>query len=262
MNKHLATGILILLAASGLASANTLNVRLNYFIPRAEATPDSLWGIELANMSFRRSSFQEAYFGFGYEFFLTGSFSLLLEVDPYSKSKAGFYRDYTGIQLVEGDFAFPQDYQGDYTPGHSLSLSITPIQLSLKIAPFGRRGKLIPYLGGGVGLYLWSVRLRGDIIDFSDEWTYEDPAYGDIPIYPITQRDAFEGDGLGRVAFGWQAFAGFMFPIANRLTIDLGCKVSAAKGTFADEAHGGAFLGFDKFDLGGFHIQLGMNYWF
>ena len=72
--------------------------------------------------------------------------------------------------------------------------------------------------------------------------------------YPL---DAWEGDNFGKVAFGWQAFAGFMFPIANRLTIDLGFKYSAAKGKFAD-----AFVGFDNLDLSGYHIIFGLNYWF
>jgi hypothetical protein len=257
MKKHIVAGLIILLAASGIGMANTLNVRLNYFLPRAQANPNSLWGIEFENMSFKRSQFQEAYFGFGYEYFLSPNFGLLFEVDPYSKSRSASYTGYVGYYLDEGDFAFPNDYQGDFVPGHSLSLSITPIQLSLKIAPFGRRGKIIPYIGGGVGLYLWSVRMRGDLIDFSDEYYYEDPDYGDIPVYPIYPIDAWEGDNFGKVAFGWQGFGGFMLPIANRLTLDFGVKYTVAKGKFTD-----AFLGFEDFDLGGFHIMLGMNYWF
>jgi opacity protein-like surface antigen len=257
MKKHILTGLIILLAAGSLGMANTLNVRLNYFFPRAQGSANSLWGIEFENMSFKRSQFQEASFGFGYEYFLSPNFGLLFEIDPYNKSKSGTYRGYVGYSLDDGDFAFPADYQGDFVPGHSLSMTITPIQLSLKIAPFGRRGKIIPYFGGGAGLYLWSVRMRGDMIDFSDEYYYEDPDYGDVPVYPIYPIDAWEGDNFGRVAFGWQAFAGFMFPIANRLTIDVGFKYSMAKGKFKD-----AFLGFEDFDLGGYHLMLGMNYWF
>jgi hypothetical protein len=71
MKKHIVAGLIILLAASGIGMANTLNVRLNYFLPRAQANPNSLWGIEFENMSFKRSQFQEAYFGFGYEYFLS-----------------------------------------------------------------------------------------------------------------------------------------------------------------------------------------------
>lgn len=257
MRKHFIAGLIILLAASGLGLANTLNVRLSYGFLRAQATPNSLWGIEFDNMSYKRSQFQEATFGIGYEYFVTPNFSLLFEVDPYSKSRSGTYKDYVGYSLAEGDFAFPADYQGDFVPGHSLSLTITPIQFSLKIAPFGRRGKLIPYIGGGVSMTLWSVRMRGDLVDFSDEFVYEDPDFGDVPVYPIYPLDAWEGDNFGKVAFGWQAFAGFMFPIANRLTIDLGFKYSAAKGKFTD-----AFLGFDDLDLSGYHIIFGLNYWF
>lgn len=257
MKKHILIGLIVLLAASGVGMANTLNVRLNYFLPRAQGSADGLWGIEFENMTFKRSQFQEATFGFGYEYFISPNIGLLLEVDPYNKSKSGSYRSFVGYSLDEGDFAFPNDYQGDFVPGHSLSVTITPIQLSAKIAPLGRRGKIIPYLGGGVGLYLWSVRMRGDLIDFSDEYFYEDPDYGDVPVYPIYPIDAWEGDSFGRVAFGWQAFAGFMFPIANRLTIDLGFKYSAAKGKFTD-----SFLGFEDFDLGGYHLMVGMNYWF
>ena len=41
---------------------------------------------------------------------------------------------------------------GDYTPAHNLRVSVTPIQFSLKIAPLGRRAKIIPYVGAGVGV--------------------------------------------------------------------------------------------------------------
>ncbi len=257
MKKHLITGLIILAAASGIGMANTLTIRLNYFIPRAQAAPNSLWGIEFENMTYTRNQFQEATFGFGYEFFLSQNFGILFEIDPYSKSRSGSYKGWVGYMLDEGDFAFPSDYQGDFVPGHSLSLTITPLQLSLKIAPLGRRGKIIPYLGGGVSLTLWTVRMRGDLVDFSDPYVYDDPDYGPVDVYPIYPLDAWEGNNFGKVAFGWQAFAGFMMPIANRLTLDFGFKYSAAKGKFTD-----AFLGFDDLDLGGYHIMAGLNYWF
>jgi hypothetical protein len=257
MKKHVIAGLLILLSAAGVGTANTLNIRLNYFFPRAQADVNSLWGIEFDNMDFKRSQFQEASFGFGFEYFVTPAVGILLEVEPYSKNKSGTYLGYVGYSLDEGDFAFPNDYQGDFLPGHSLSLRITPIQLSIKIAPLGRRGKFIPYFGGGAGLYIWSLRMRGDMIDFSDEYYYDDPDYGEVPVYPIYSVDAWEGDNFGKVAFGWQAFAGFQLPIAQRLTLDLGAKFNAAKGKFTE-----AFLDFDKFDLGGLNLQLGINYWF
>jgi hypothetical protein len=262
MKKHLALSVIVLLTAASLAFSNTLTFKINYFMPRLEHNKleYDFMKIEFSQMSYAKSNFQDTSFGIYYEYFLDGRFSLVFGVDTFSKSKAGYYNDYIGIEDSDGLWAFPNDYQGDFTPGHTLDISITPLQLSFKIAPFGRRANIIPYVGAGVGLYLWNLRMRGDLIDFSDPWIYEDPDYGDVDIYPISGVDAREGENFPKATIGYQLFGGIMFPIGNRLTIEAEFKFSHASGKLKD-----FFTGFEPnnlFDLGGSQVSIGLNYWF
>jgi opacity protein-like surface antigen len=135
--------------------------------------------------------------------------------------------------------------------------------MSLKLTPLGRRSGFIPYIGGGVSLYIWRVKMRGDIVDFFDEWYYDDEDLGEVPIYGIAAVDSeqwsrYSGDQQkSRVSVGFHGFAGVMFPIASRLALEAEFKYSYGKGTL-----GGYFKGFDSFDLGGYQLSLGVNYWF
>ena len=252
---------LILIAAAilllpSLGLANTVTVRLGFFIPGFkdfQNTGNSLWAVEFDQMSFEKKDFYEGVVGVAYDYFVSRQLSLAISLDTYNKGKAGFYRDWVGYSFEEGDFAFPADYEGEFSIAHNLNISITPVILSLKLAPLGRRSKVVPYVGAGLGIYFWSVTMRGEIVDFSDEWIYEDPDYGDVTIYGIGVTNAHES----KVSFGYQAFGGVMIPVAQRLTIDLGVVYNSAKGKFTR-----AFEGFDELDLGGVTIAAGINYWF
>jgi len=255
---------LILIAAAilllpSLGLANTVTVRLGFFMPGFkdfEGTGNSLGFIEFDQMSFKKSDFYEGVVGVTYDYFVSRQLSLGISLDTYSKGKAGYYRDWVGYSFEEGDFAFPPDYEGEFSIAHNLNISITPVILSFKLTPLGRRNAIVPYLGAGVGIYFWSVSMRGEIIDFADEWIYEDPDYGDVTIYGIAPVSSHDSN----VSFGYQAFAGIMIPVAQRLTIDIGAVYSAARGKFRNRDYG--FEGFDDFDLGGFTIAAGINYWF
>ncbi len=259
MKRKLVLLTALFLLIPGLALSDTVSFKVGYFIPRGQS---DLWEIELDQMTFNKSNFQNTQFSFAYEYFLAPQISVVLGIDSYSKNKVGNYLDYVGISGqnlgVDTDFAFPDDYAPDFSPAHIFSVSITPIQLSIKLTPMGRRDKIIPYIGGGVGLYIWTVRMQGDMIDFSDEWFYEDPDIGDVSIYPIYSIDAREENKL---AIGYHAFGGIMIPFARRITLDAQFKINVAKGKFSDDAASG-FEGFDPFDLSGYQVSLGINYWF
>ncbi len=246
----LVASLILLLPSLGFSDA--ISVRLAYFIPSAHS---ELWTIEFENMSYQKSDFQNAVLGIFYEHFFSREISLLVGVDVYSKINLGTYRDYVGYSFIEGDFAFPfPDYEGDFDITHQFSVSITPVQASLKLTPLGRRSGFIPYIGGGVSLFIWSVKMRGDIVDFTDEWYYDDPEAGEVPIFGIYPTDARQES---RFTLGFHGFAGVMFPIASRLALEAEFKYNYGKGSM-----GGTFEGFDAFDLSSYQVSVGINYWF
>ncbi len=250
MKKSLILLLALIFLTPSFAFSNIFTFKAGLFIPRAQS---DLWTTEFENMSFSKNNYITTNFGFAYEYFLTREVSVVLGVDSYSKNKVGTYVDFVGIAFVEGDFAFPiEDYEGDFLP-HSFNISITPIQLSLKLIPLGRKGKFIPYVGGGVGLYLWNVRLNGALIDFDPDnvWFYEPDG---IDIYPITTVDAWE---TNRISFGYHAFGGIMVPFTKRMTFEVEFKYNRAQGELKE-----AFEGFMAFDLSAYQISLGLNYWF
>jgi opacity protein-like surface antigen len=242
--------LVLLLPSLGLSGA--LSFRLGYFIPRAQS---DLWQIEFDNMDFQKSDFQNTTLGIYYEHFLTRELSVIAGIEGYSQTRLGYYVDFVGYSFDEGNFAFPADlYRGEFTPSHNFSVSVTPVQVSLKLTPLGRRSGFIPYLGGGISLYIWSVKLIGDMVDMTDEWIYEDPDLGDVTIYGIYYAQA---RAENRFNIGFQAFAGFMIPIARRLALEAEFKYNYGKGSLGE-----AFPDFESFDLGGYQISLGANYWF
>ncbi|MCX6567302.1 MAG: hypothetical protein NTW38_12930 [Candidatus Aminicenantes bacterium] len=255
MKKRLLIAILVFGLAAGAASANVLTIRMNYFVPRL--TTGNFWDIEFENMQFKKTTFQDVSLGIQYEAFVSRDFSLVIGLDIFKKSKGAYYKDWVGYELEDGDYAFPADeFRGDFVPSHSLTYSVAPLQASIKWTPFGRRGNVIPYIGGGVNATFWNVRIQGDQIFFKDEYIYEDQ-FGQVLVYPIYKVDARESDGLGRVSFGWQAFGGLMIPVGRRMTIDVGGQYFSCPAEFTN-----AFEGFQPIDVGGYQFSLGVNYWF
>ena len=257
MKRKLIILTALFLLVLGLVFSDTVSFKVGYFIPRAQS---DLWEIELDQMTFNKSNFQNTNFCFAYEYFIAPQLSLVLGVDSFYKKKVGNYLDVVGIYRenlgTDTDFAFPGEYyQGDFAPSHLFSVSITPIQLSLKLTPMGRKNKFIPYVGGGVGVYLWNVRIQGDMIDFSAPEEFYDPNIDEFVFgYPIYPTDAREEN---KFKIGYHVFGGFMMPIANRISLEAEFKYNIIKGTFTE-----AFEGFEAFDLSGYHISIGMNYWF
>ncbi len=241
-------------------SDGALSFRVGYFMPNAKS---DLWDIELQNITFQKKDFNAVTFGISYEYFLTREVSLVLGADFYNRSRVGIYRDWVGYTIDGFDYAFPfSDFDGDFDLSQRFRTSIIPIQASIKLTPMGRRAGIIPYIGGGVTLFVWSVDLQGDLVDFEDQYVYTDPDLGDIDVYGVYPLDARQES---KVAVGFHGFAGIMVPIASRAAIEAEVKYNYGKGNFTDVTRGGlagAFQGFEKFDLGGFQVSLGLNYWF
>jgi len=257
MKKIVIFFLALVLLTPSFAFPGMFTFKAGLFIPRAQS---DLWDDEFLYMDFTKANYQTTNFGFAYEYFLTRQLSLVIGVDSYNKNKGGSWVDYVGRADLYYDpdlrdwldFAYPKDYVDyDFIPYHSFNVSITPIQVSFKLTPLGRRGKFIPYIGGGVGLYIWSVRIQGDWIDLNDEWWDLDE---DIPIYPIYLSNTRDDN---KISTGFHAFLGIMFPVARRITFEVEFKYNQAQGKLE------AFQDFlEPFDLSAYQISLGLNYWF
>jgi hypothetical protein len=253
----IAAGFLLLVPS--LAFSDSISIRLGFYLPRAltnsylNTHPDSLWTIELDQMSFAPKDYNGGIIGISYDYFASKNISLALSVDGYNKSNFGFYNDWVLNTLTEGDFAFPFEFYLGNDILHSFRVSITPVELSLKLLPLGRRAKIIPYVGGGASMVFYGVRMFGDMVNFSDAFIYPDPDLGDVTIYPVESVNSRDRG----TAFGWHAFGGIQVPIGFRATIEAEVRYRAAKGQL-----GGLFQGFDDLELGGLALTAGISYWF
>lgn len=259
MKKLTVLTIGFLLLVPSLVFSDTISIRFGYFMPMAKTdiltNPDSLWAIEFDQMNFKMSDYRGSIIGLSYDYFLTEQISMSLTVDTYSKSRPGYYMDWVKFSFDEGDFAFPfESYPTGGSVTHAFGVSMTPLQASVRITPIGRKNRIIPFIGGGVGLTFWSVKLYGEMVDFSDDtWVYDDPQLGEVQIYPVEFMNGRERGSQ----FSYHAFAGFEFPIGYRITLMAEARYHVAKTAFKEW-----FLGFEDFDLGGLALTAGLNYWF
>jgi hypothetical protein len=263
----LIAALIVLIPSFGFSDMMT--IRLGYYMPRAlnsiSASGNSLWDIELTQMSMLKSDYRGSILGGGYEFFLTPQVSFAVSVDFFNRQNGGYYLDYVGLVLdsvdLQGDYAFPVDpylNESDFDILHTFHVSMTPIQFSLKFTPLGRKTRLIPYVGGGAGAYFLKASIRGSIVDFAEDTRVlvndaNHPELGDFYIYPVRGANRPET----RVVLGGHAFAGIMFPIGYRLTLEGEARYHYARVSFRE-----VFQDFDKFDLSGLSLSIGLNYWF
>ncbi len=236
--------------------SDLLTFKLGYFFPRANS---DLWESEMTHLTFAKSSFQNRSLYLGYEFFLSEKISLTLNLESFSKSTSGIYKVdiiYSGKDEEGRDILLliPSDRYKDPRLKHEFRVGITPIQVSTKFYPLGKRSGLFPFLGGGTGLYLWSVGVKGVWVDFNDEHTcYDEDSKEDISGYLVEN----EAESENKVTIGFHLLGGFMVPIGKKLRLDLEFKHYFAKGNFSE-----FFSNFGSFDISGFQIFIGLNYMF
>jgi len=249
MRKKSILLVSLLLLSSSLVFSDAASFKFVYFAPRANS---DLWAEEFDLMDFDKSSFHSTAISFSYEYFLRREISFLISIDTYSKKKLGLYADLVGETIFDEDWAF--EYGEGFAVQHTFDVSITPIQLSVKLTPLGRRERFIPYVGAGVGIYFWSTRLFGDWVVFSEwEWFYDPNIDADVIGYPIYSADVRDEN---KISFGYHAFGGVMIPVSNRLSLDIEFKYNIAQGDLKD------FEGFEPFDLSSYLFSLGISYWF
>ncbi len=252
MKKYLLVFVALFLLIPGFAFSDLVTFKVGYFLPRAES---DLWKLEFEQMTFQKDDFQDSVFCFTYEYFLSNQISLCLSLDGYSEKKVGNYLEYVGYYDQDEGQLYAFDYGQGSSIAHVFTVSMTPLQASIKLTPLGRRASVIPFIGGGVGAYIWTVRMQGDTIDFSDPVEFNDQDLDEVvigyPVYPTDIRVE------SKFSLGFHGFVGVMVPVANRISIEGEFKFNYASGNLDPD-----FQGFENFDLSGYQVTVGINYWF
>ena len=97
--------------------------------------------------------------------------------------------------------------------------------------------------------------MQGDTIFFDDPTLFWDEnlqtEVTGYPVYPTDVRVE------SKFTVGFHGFAGIMVPVANRISVEGEFKFNYANGNLDPD-----FQGFENFDLSGYQVTVGINYWF
>ncbi|HEX7503430.1 MAG TPA: hypothetical protein VF451_08405 [Acidobacteriota bacterium] len=197
-------------------------MKIGLFAPSMNS---DLWQINMDNLTFSKSDMINVYYGGEYEIFLDRNISFSLEIGSYVKSVHAQYRDFT---FADGSPIF-QDIQ----------LRLTPVEANIKLYPMGRRYRIFPFIGAGVGVYAWTYQQWGDFVNFQDN----------------TVNQGFAE--TRRFAFGLNGRFGLVFRFHPRLAFSLEGKYQYLKGRLSEN-----FQDFNSLDLGGFTANAGINIYF
>lgn len=116
----------------------------------------------------------------------------LVPLGNYFEAGAGISFSRRTVPSVYEDFV---DSDGSEIE-QDLRLRIIPIALTVRVLPLGQTSPVQPYIGGGLGVFVWRYSESGEFVDFR----------GGNVIF----RDRFveSGNATGPVAFGGIRFAG------------------------------------------------------
>jgi opacity protein-like surface antigen len=211
--------------------AGNLTLRLGAFFPRADSDlfSDASELYTLDPLSGGRPPGLEAsdWIGFTggieYNFVIARNVEFGFHVDGYGRRLDTSYRDYTR----ESDADILQ----------TLELTTIPTGVTVRFVPTGRRGKIAPYVGGGVDAIYYEYEAYGDFIDFFD------------PRQPI-YFDAFRSDGW---AFGFHVLGGVRVPLGDDFSL-----VGEYRYQWSEDDMGGDFH-LNRIDLSGGSATLGFN---
>ena len=154
----------------------------------------------------------------------------LLGLGDYLEAGVGVGYHKTTVPSVYADFV-----DSDGTEIYQeMKLRITPIALTMRFLPLGRRAVVQPYVGAGVGLFSWRYAETGEFVDFTD-----------TSIFRASYVDT--GFEVGAVVLG-----GVRVPIGDAFGAGLEIVYHNAKGGLDPNV---GFLG-DTVDLGGWTTQV------
>lgn len=145
-------------------------------------------------------------------------------VSYFSRSIPSVYTDFVN----ENGSEIEQDFK----------LRIVPVSATIRFLPLGRGARVEPYVGAGVGVFIWRYTETGQFID----------DVGDV------FRDRFEEDGteVGPLVFG-----GVRLPMTHAFSLGAEVRYQRAEGELDPEQFNG-----DRIDLGGLTFQALLQFKF
>ena len=209
----------------------TISFRLGGFFPSADS---DIWNDNVDLFTFEKEDFKNLSIGVEANWFINDMITIGLAVDFYNNKQETEYRDFVE---ETGDPIYQQ-----------LELTVTPVTATVKFTPLGngspgyggeRGSKIVPWIGGGIGLYAFSYEENGDFIDFSD-----DSIFGGVFLAEDT-------------AFGFHVAGGVVVPVNLTWDVFVEGRYAWAKGDMGED-----FTGFDDIDLGGASFHCGASYRF
>ncbi len=221
--KRISIIVLLLLSSiSILFGTRSINFKFGIFTPNLES---DLWETNFENLSFSKSDFNNSSYALEIEYFANPFISLSVEGGTYSNTVYSEYSEYV--------------YDDDSPIYQNMFLRISGLELNVKVYPIGYKRFLIPYIGGGAGIYSWKYEQWGDFINFEDGTIQDGYAY----------TKAYSP--------GFNLRIGIIIRIKRHLGISFEAKDQYLKGTLSS-----LFEGFEKLDLSGRTYNLGVHIYF
>ncbi|HSE39627.1 MAG TPA: outer membrane beta-barrel protein [Acidobacteriota bacterium] len=219
--------ILLTAAAASPASAGSINVLAGYAMPSGDS---DVFQQNERELTFEPDDLNDFSISVGYDFFLGDYVNL-----------GGSFSWYEGdTDAIDRDFVFE-----DGSPiFRNVRLQIVPLEANVKFLPVGRDAVLIPYVGGGVGVYFWEYEEFGDF---------------------VVNRDPTNPDFISGTAFsdgadpGFHVEGGVYIPIGHSVAVAAEAKYWDAEGDLDPEGFDPLF---EPIDLSGFQIAGGISFWF
>jgi len=208
----------------GGSNAPSLRVQLGEFQPDG----DSLyWSDKARDFTGRARDFEDTAGGLAYLHPLGPKLSLQL---------SGFFYQGSENQAYLG---FEDQFGGDIL--HTTELELNAVTVGLLYKLVGPDATVIPYVGGGGGIYSWRLSEFGDFIDFSG---------AELEIF----NDYFEQKNED---LGWYFSAGLEVPLA-----DFWSLYAEARWDHAEAELTGDFRGLGPLDLSGRSYSAGLSWRF
>jgi hypothetical protein len=201
------------------AQSVALRLKLGVFAPRFESV---LWEENLETFAIEPSDFDALIGGVEFSIELSDYVDLAFGVETSSSTVFSNYRDFV---FDDGGEIF-QD----------LTLRTTPVTAGVLVFPIGKLHRVLPYVTGGGGLYVYEYREEGEFVDFD---TFD--IYGDL----------FFDRGVG--------YGGYLGAGVEVRVSELAFIFGEYRRHWARGSHGGDFQGFGRFDLRANQLSFGVN---